>query len=187
MPDHDRHLSGLHCFARDHTRSLTEDDPDIAPLQQGQDKGDVLTDSESDDDDGYVAERPSIQLARKIFREPAPAPLDSDPASLDAASDGFGLLSPTKRREEQVELLRDRKTLDLESSLLRARQDRDKAVAQRLVEISQASRCLLLALPVQLPFCVYEDELALALEASQQTSFDGGASIAGSPLRSTLL
>ena len=194
MPDHDRHLSGLNCFARDHTRSLIEDDPDIAPLQQGQDKGDVLTDSESDDDDGYVAERPSIHLARRIFREPAAAgtaPLDLDPAaSFDAASDGFGLLSPTKRREEQVELLRDRKTLDLESSLLRARQDREMAVAQRLVAISQASRCLLLALPVQLPFHQYEDEVALAMESTyqvQQTAFDGAASIAGgSPLRSTL-
>jgi hypothetical protein len=95
-----------------------------------QDTGDVLTDSESDDDDGFVADRPSIQWARRIFRDgtilPAGGNLTSTALDTSIDSDGFGALSPTKRREEQVELLRDRKMLDLESSLLRLRQARDK-------------------------------------------------------------
>ena len=35
--------------------------------------------------------------------------------------DNFSVLEDSQRREEQVELLRDRKTLDLESTILRAR------------------------------------------------------------------
>lgn len=139
MPDNDRHLSGLNCFANDSGRSLMEDDVDVAPQQVRQDKGDVLTDSESDDDNGYVAELPSILRARKIFREDASLPTDdTNPLSpahftISLESDGFGMLSPTKRREEQVELLRDRKMLDLESSLIRARQEHEKAISLRFV------------------------------------------------------
>ena len=51
--DHDRHVSGLHCFSRDHTRAVTEWDADIAPLQHALDTADKLTDSESDHDDDF--------------------------------------------------------------------------------------------------------------------------------------
>ena len=163
--DQDRHLSGLYCFARDHLRTLVEDDVDIAPPQQAQDKGDVLTDSESDDDEGYVAERPSIARARNIFRDVGSLheneATPSSPTHLDMSleSDGFGMLSPTKRREEQVELLRDRKTLDLESSLLRQRQGKDKELYKRMLDISNSTKCLVSALPVQAPFEEWEQQL----------------------------
>jgi hypothetical protein len=156
----------MYCFSRDHLRSLVEDDADIAPLQVAQDKGDVLTDSESDDDDGYVAERPSITKAKKIFRDATSLEQQADDAadagaSLDISmeSDGFGLLSPTKRREEQVELMRDRKTLELEASLLRIRQQNDKALFQRLIEVSKSTKCLINALQLQVPFSLYEEDL----------------------------
>jgi hypothetical protein len=164
--DQDRHLSGLYCFARDHLRALADDDADVAPAQVAQDKSDVLTDSESDDDDGYVAERPSIMRTRLIFRdvaniqnsENAGSPNTLHDLSLD--SEGFGsTLSPTKRREEQVELLRDRKTLDMESTRLRTRQTNDKALYKRLSGISGATKCLVTALPVQAPFEEWEEEL----------------------------
>lgn len=163
MPDLDRHLSGMVSFASDHLRALMEDDPDIAPPQVGQDKADVLTDSESDDDDGYVIERPSIMRARRIFRNASSLQTAEDgfPSALDRSfeSDGFGMLSPTKKREEQVELLRDRKMLDLESTLLRLRQDNEKTIFQKLRKISEASTCVASALQVQAPFHTYEDEL----------------------------
>jgi len=163
LSDQDRHLSGMYCFSRDHLRSLTELDLDVAPPQMAQDKGDVLTDSESDDDDGYVADRPSIQWARRIFRDGTilqqGVELTSPALDTSIDSDGFGALSPTKRREEQVELLRDRKMLDLESSLLRLRQARDKELFKRMYNISQASKCLLNALPVQAHFDEWEEEL----------------------------
>jgi len=166
VSDTDRHLSGMYCFSRDHLRSLVENDVDIAPLQVAQDKGDVLTDSESDDDDGYVAERPSIAKAKKIFRDATSLEQQADDAvdagaSLDMSmeSDGFGLLSPTKRREEQVELMRDRKTLELEASLLRVRQQNDEALFRRLIEVSKSTKCLINALQLQVPFSLYEEDL----------------------------
>lgn len=47
-----------------------------------------------------------------------PAPLTADTVQSEAFST---LLEDGQRREEQVELLRDRKTLDLESTILKAR------------------------------------------------------------------
>lgn len=51
---------------------------------------------------------------------PVAAPLTND--SMDR--DNFSVLGEDQRREEQVELLRDRKTLDLESTLLRTRKNK---------------------------------------------------------------
>ena len=163
LSDQDRHLSGLYCFSRDHLRSLYEDDFDVAPPQFAQDQGDVLTDSESDDDEGYVAERPSMQGARRLFRDGNYLQNEDQVSSsmLDTSleSDGFGALSPTKRREEQVELLRDRKTLDLESTLLRQRQASDNELWKRMIEVSKATKCLVAALPLQAPFDEWEQDL----------------------------
>ena len=66
-PDIDRHHSGLYCFRQDHLRSLTEHDPDYTPLQHRQDRGDLLTDSESDDDDKYIAPKPSMKRVRTLL------------------------------------------------------------------------------------------------------------------------
>lgn len=163
LSDQDRHLSGLYCFSRDHLRSLVEEDLDVAPPQFAQDQGDVLTDSESDDDEGYVAERPSIQRARKLFRDGNTLQNEDQASSpmldMSLESDGFGALSPTKRREEQVELLRDRKTLDLEITLLRQRQASDNELWKRMIEVSNATKCLVAALPLQAPFDEWEQDL----------------------------
>jgi hypothetical protein len=43
---------------------------------------------------------------------------------------------------EQVELLRDRKILDLNSSLLKIRNDRMNSYIDRLSELSNSSQCL---------------------------------------------
>jgi hypothetical protein len=115
-----------------------------------QDKKDYLTDSESDNEDGYGDFKPSIARVRKLLKPPppkveeapaptgkggkadpkkaapapaaaaapTPAPLTSDTMQSEAFST---MLEEGQRREEQVELLRDRKTLDLESTILKAR------------------------------------------------------------------
>jgi hypothetical protein len=115
-----------------------------------QDKRDYLTDSESDNEDGYGDFKPSIARVRKLLKPPppkveeapaptgkggkadpkkaapapaaapapTPAPLTSDTMQSEAFST---MLEEGQRREEQVELLRDRKTLDLESTILKAR------------------------------------------------------------------
>ena len=61
LPDLDRHRSGLNCMDKDHKRTLTQHDPEIKPLALRQDKVDVLTDSESDDEDGYKNPPPTIE------------------------------------------------------------------------------------------------------------------------------
>jgi hypothetical protein len=61
LPDQDRHRSGLCCFENDHKRTLTQHDPDIRPLTYKQDKHDILTDSESDDEDGYKKPPPTLK------------------------------------------------------------------------------------------------------------------------------
>jgi hypothetical protein len=61
LPDQDRHRSGLCCFENDHKRTLTQHDPDIRPLTYKQDKQDILTDSESDDEDGYKKPPPTLK------------------------------------------------------------------------------------------------------------------------------
>ncbi len=186
LPDQDRHRSGLHCYARDHLRGTLESDPDIAPLQSRQEKADYLTDSESDSEDAYASARPTITRVRQILQAP---PKVEEPVAVDpkakgkapppakkaaapatpvvvattpvaaADSDAFSVLGEQQRREEQVELLRDRKILDLESTWTRARKQQFDAVSDVLVELSGKSSCLLQALPVQLPFHKYEDEV----------------------------
>ena len=155
LPDGDRHRSGLGCYSRDHLRGPLEWDADVPPLQQRQDKRDYLTDSESDNEDGYGDFKPTLARVRKLLippppkivepvavlagkggkdakkgapaAAPAPAPAPvvvaaAAPLTADTLqSEAFGALEEGQRREEQVELLRDRKTLDLESTILRAR------------------------------------------------------------------
>jgi len=195
MPDSDRHSSGLQCFANDHTRSYAEEDADVGPLQTKQDKNDQLTDSESDDEETYLVAKPSIELARSIIRTvdtTAPDSPSSKANRLNSSleSTDFAKLDPSQRIEEQVELMRDRKTLDLESSLLRLRQEQADTIAKRLAKISSSSKCVLQALPTQKPFSMYEEQLlkeeAIAASFPILSSFvedGGGASSFNSPTR----
>jgi hypothetical protein len=65
---------------------------------------------------------------------------------------------------EQVELMRDRKILDLNSSLLKTRNDRMNSYIDRLSELSNSSQCLAQALPVQIAFHKYETEVYKSFE-----------------------
>jgi len=178
LPDGDRHRSGLGCFARDHLRGDLEWDADVAPLQSKQDKRDYLTDSESDSEEGYANLKPSLHRARKLLQPPPPkeepvvpagkskkgepAPV---PVTIAVEEDDSFVLGEEQRKEEQVELLRDRKTLDLESTILRARKAKLDLFAQKMCEVSAHSRCLLQALPLQMPFHSYEEEVQLLQDA----------------------
>lgn len=162
--DSDLHASGLHCFANDHTRNLDEDDTDVAALQGAKSKEDHLTDSESDDEDAYSGEKPSLVRAREILWNTS-ADADGGAAALDSpdgdATEAFGLEPEPNQREPrlQVELLRDRKIIELESSMKKATQSHMDVLTKRLVEISDACEDRAMALHVQLPFHQYEQEL----------------------------
>jgi hypothetical protein len=110
----------------------------------------------------------------------APAAVAATPMTSDA-QEGFSALNDEQRREEQVELLRDRKTLDLESTWSRARKQQFDLITKRyvcyfslltiltatdrLVEVSSLSQCLVQALPVQMPFHTYEDDVYALMAA----------------------
>jgi hypothetical protein len=167
LQDSDRHASGLHCFANDHRRSVDEEDMDVAPLQSVKAKEDHLTDSESDDEDAYVQEKPSLAKARGILwdkqEDGAAAAAPGTQDSVDA-TEAFGLEADDDVNTEmsgrlQVELLRDRKIIELESNLRKDRYARMDKLTQRLVSISKACTSLPLALSVQLPFHQYEQDL----------------------------
>jgi hypothetical protein len=144
--------------------------------QVKQDKRDYLTDSESDDED-YAGLKPSLERARRLLAPPQEDPATAaaatggkDKSGKDLLKDKKGAPPPTpvvevddesfvlgeeQRNEEQVELLRDRKTLDLDSTILKARKGKLNAFAAKLAEVSAHSKCLLQALPLQMPFHRY--------------------------------
>lgn len=195
FPDSDRHVSGLHCFVRDHIRGTVERDEEVAPLQSRQDKQDCLTDSESDNEDSYRTAKPSLAIVRQILKPPPPVvkeEVDPKAKGKDKGKgkekekevipppqvkveieneDDYSVLGDDQRKEEQVELLRDRKTLELESGLLKSRRKMHDEVANRRLEVSKASLCQLMALPVQLPFHQYEEEVYQLLESSGRIPF----------------
>ena len=180
-PDVDRHHSGLFCFRRDHLRSLTAADLDYGPLQQRQDRGDLLTDSESDDEDKYIAPKPTLKRVRAMLSGTTAAaaggaarPISAakgKPASpgkdvvavaaaapVAAADAGEDDVDPrAAAAAEQVELLRDRKVLEMEGALLKERNKRAAAVSDRLAALSKASKCLCQALAVQLPMHMHAE------------------------------
>ena len=169
FPDHDRHVSGLNCFAVDHTRALYDDDADVKELQTKQDPLDHLTDSESDDDDAYAGPRPSMtRVKQALAAPPAPViplavnapppaaaaepPAKSAPAGKQKGAPAAAVpekaaeavvpkskMDPAEelqvdleeRNNEQVELLRDRKILEMESYLLKLRQKDADDIAKK--------------------------------------------------------
>jgi len=176
LVSNDRHISGLTAFSADHLRSLDDADADIEPLQVRQDRLDELTDSESDDEEAYASKTPvpSLAAARKIVRSTefiaeAEAAEAAARAELEDAADGSVRLGDgssishktidAEHPSVQVELLRDRKILELESSLKKTRRDRMSALARRIEESSVVTVNKVTALTFQLPFHMYEDEL----------------------------
>jgi hypothetical protein len=132
LQDRDRHRSGLHCYGSDHKRALDDDDGDIAPLQDRALKEDHLTDSESDDEEAYNEEKASLPRARKILFD-TDETKDTDAISIGGDSvDGmdFGASSSTETRV-QVELLRDRKIIEMETNLRKEKYDRIDLITQK--------------------------------------------------------
>ena len=75
MLDVDRHASGLFCYANDHQRTLLQPDPEVPPFQKKLATEDILTDSESDDDEETSSDRvkPSIEMVKSILSKPIAA------------------------------------------------------------------------------------------------------------------
>jgi hypothetical protein len=194
LPDLDRHPSGLRCLKNDHLRSLTGQDPDITPLQHKQAKADCLTDSESDEEDKYTAPIPSLRsaksllagkLARKkvvvgaIVEEKVTAKGGKAAKGSKAKPSAAVVAAPVvqiiedalddvadvdEKKGEQVELMRDRKTLELEELQASERIARGNAFIDRLTVLSKASPCLMQASPVQTAFKCYEVEAFAAFQ-----------------------
>ena len=146
----DRHFSGLTLFSKDHLRCLDDNDVDIAPLQVRQDKSDELTDSESDDEDEYISQIPSLTQAKAIVR---------NTTSEDGKNDDLSLFDENERRMEQVELLRDRKILELEDSLKKTRYQQMDSVTKKLLDCSVVTKNRVSAVSFQVPFHSYEDNV----------------------------
>ena len=87
-----------------------------------------------------------------------------------------------------MELLRDRKVIEMEDGLRKDRYERMDALTAKLVQISNACSVQPLSLPVQLPFHQYEQELIASgvledhpeLAMPQKSFVEGGAGAGGS-------
>eukprot|EP01039_Chlorochromonas_danica_P010230 gene10230-11324_t len=191
LPNHDRHVSGLNVFEHDDQRDLLTWDRDIRPLQATLDKEDLLTDSESDEDEAYVVEKPTMKMVKALLAAPVvreeekvdpkakkdpkkdakakdkappakpetkepPKPTLPEPSVADDGSEA--LLGEHERREEQVELLRDRKLLDLSSTVLRSRKKNLEAVYKTFQEAAKRSHPFY-SFPVSVPFHLFEDKV----------------------------
>lgn len=192
FPDHDSHVSGLNCFEFDHYRSIYDHDDSVKPLQNRQDPDDHLTDSESDEEDAYDIPKPTISHIRKLLNksittsttvtnttEPISQPVKGkgkeQPLSTNTTnvSTNMSVVSNTEPDtdsiidetvSEQVELLRDRKILEMETYLLKTRQKTAEDIANRLETLSSSSTCLFNRIPVQFPFHMYEDHVYSIME-----------------------
>jgi hypothetical protein len=179
--DSDRHFSGLNCYKNDFQRDTNEWDGDIQFLQKKLAKEDYLTDSESDNEDEIDdAYRPSMKRVKKILK-PSKKAAEATPAAAPATAKGAkggkapAAVAPVatataveekededlseevlNKKEEQVELLRDRKVLDLETTYKKSRQVLFQSMSKKLLEISQENNCILYTLPVPLAFHEYE-------------------------------
>jgi hypothetical protein len=122
---------------------------------------DSESDDEGADAYGGMDFKPSMTRVRKILSAPPPVKVVETPAAagkgakdakkgapavavapvvavaapttVDTEDGGFGGLEEGQRREEQVELMRDRKTLDLESTILKARKTKMDEFAKKYV------------------------------------------------------
>jgi hypothetical protein len=191
MPDQDRHPSGLYCFSNDHKRGMLDPDPDVAPLQSRLAKEDYLTDSESDDEDGYAGEAPSLAKVRALLQAHKPIAVEEveddkkggkglkkgastknveakkveePPESKVEEDDAFSVLDDDKKKHLQVELIRDRKMIDYNLFINNARKAKIDSFTDKLKNISESCLCPLQALEVQIPLHHYEDELLSILD-----------------------
>ena len=97
---------------------------------------------------------------------PVAALVTLPPEDIDDASD------IDDKKSEQVELMRDRKILELNSCLSSDRKNRTTAYTDRIKELSRTSQCLLQAVPVQTPFHMYEEDALSAFSATNPSLTD---------------
>ena len=93
-----------------------------------QDKSDYLTDSESDDDDEYPEGEVSIKNVRKILKPLGAGKGEKEGEEEESAEEAYN-----ERKETQVEMLIDRKRMELASTVLKSRMTRQDMIANRLV------------------------------------------------------
>lgn len=196
LPDLDRHPSGLQCLKNDHLRTLTGADQDIAPLQYKQAKADCLTDSESDEEDKYTAPIPSLRSARSLLAgkftrkkvvvgavveekvvtkggkgakgsKAKPSAAAVATPVMQAVEDSVDdAAEEDEMNGEQVELMRDRKMIELEGLQTVEMRARVASCTDRLTVLSRASQCLMQSLPVQTSFECYEVDAFAAYESA---------------------
>jgi hypothetical protein len=160
VPDLDRRPSGLYCYSQDHTRPLHAWDQDIKPYMKRQDRADHLTDSESDEED-YQVPKPTMQAVRKVLGTEVEPDAEAAPDSPDGADEDFAFdkLEEKDKRRDQVELMSDRKALEMEQSVRKERNAKHEALTDKLVKLSEAATCVVNAVHVQRPFHTYADSL----------------------------
>jgi hypothetical protein len=169
-------------------------DPEMAPLQSRLAREDYLTDSESDDEDGYASEVVTLANVRALLRAHKRAPpevvveetttskgkgggkkgaktpavpepkVEDPPESKVEDEDAFSVLDDDKKKHDQVELIRDRKMLDYNLFINNAKKEKMDSFTDKLKAISESCACPLQALEVQIPLHHYEEELLAILD-----------------------
>ena len=77
------------------------------------------------------------------------------------------VLTEDEKKEEQVELLRDRKLLDVASTWMKSRQQQFEKTYQHMIARQATSTSKLQAMTIQLPFHLYEQEVYNYLNQNQ--------------------
>merc|ERR1712070_274164 len=73
--------------------------------------------------------------------------------------DDFDKLEEKDKKRDQVELMRDRKVLEMETIYRKQRDLRHAELSSKLTQLSEKASCLLDAIPVQHPFHTYSEEV----------------------------
>mmetsp|Transcript_14133 Transcript_14133/g.19328 ORF Transcript_14133/g.19328 Transcript_14133/m.19328 type:complete len:834 (-) Transcript_14133:1368-3869(-) len=114
---------------------------------------------------GKAGKAPPAKGAKPAAAPPVAVKVEVPPAASSAEEEAFSPLKDSQRRDEQVELMRDRKALELESTFWNERKKRENDVADKMTNIASKSQCAVLAMPVQLPFHRYEEEVYALMES----------------------
>lgn len=142
LPDSDIHGSGLCCSSLDHRTALADEEFTMTSLHQKLSREDYLTDSESDDDEVYPDLKPTFSSVRDILHplakevvqggncEKKPTKLAHQTQVLDS-HDGESVLDLADRKFDQVELMRDRKTLEHATHLRQFRESNANLLINR--------------------------------------------------------
>ena len=141
LPDSDIHGSGLCCSSLDHRTALADEEFTVTSLHQKLSREDYLTDSESDDDEVYPDLKPTFSNVRDILHplvkdvvqggnENKPTKLVHQTQVLDS-HDGESVLDLADRKFDQVELMRDRKTLEHATHLRQLRESKSNQLIHR--------------------------------------------------------